>query len=414
MKQNVKQFLATGLAVLSILSISACNKKEESASYPENTATATAVNLRYTATKYESSSANYKSTYAFYDETYYYYMFYLGQVRRVPLQDNAVVYEYSGSAFSKEFSTQTVNETTVSQMVSNVQSECIEVSVGTKVEANYEEYLFLAKINAGITVEGKESAANTTTQSQSYENAKTYSESASETTAFSFDENSAHGFYRYILLGDLEVFGVLVKNIQTGEYYAETYEILVAQYYTLDYSTTSTFNDHEKSFLSFELTEEEIENLPVPEVNISEADEELGEDVIDISKLEVIYDPAPFKQAIVDTGFVYEEFNINELSNYMTGEYNLVFEVQIMISEKNDGYQEIHLYNKNGTWLAGLSDYTHGGNDADDTILGVTLKWRISGNNCTDIMKLGYTAHGLGADVWYKHDVKVIVTVERK
>lgn len=376
-------------------------------------------NVRYTATYRETPVlSDHKAEYSFYDNENYYYMFYLGDITHVPLQNNAAVFEYNGNDYRREFSTTTTTATTVSSMVSTMQEKCVENSSAIKGEAGVK---LAEKVELGLSLEYKNSVAETITQEQSYEKAQEYSEEQAESVTFEFNSSCKQGYYRYILLGDVEVFGVVVKNIQNGEYYTDIYNILVSQYFTLDYSTVSTFYDNNYGKLTFEISENEVAALQEPTLSIEEVQKEessSSEDLIDpdaYKTAKVVYDTGLYPIIVTDTAFQYDPFSISELSPYMTDEYILHFKIELLMREKDAGYQEMHLYNGNGTWLCGVSDYTYGGNGlACTTASWISLNWSVNGANCTEQMKMGYTAHAGGADTWIIEDTKITITVSRK
>lgn len=412
-----KQLKTIGLLLaVCCMGLAACSQESDGSSAP----VATSVNVRYSATyKEQPTLSDHKAEYSFYDEENYYYVFYLGDVTHIPLQDNATVFEYRGNDYSREFTTAETNTQTVSNMVTTAQEKCVEQSFGVKGEADFKG---LKKIvDLGISLEYKNSASQTLTQEETYEKAQEYSKERAETVTFAFNSSCKHGYYRYILLGDAEVFGVLVKNKESGEYYTDIYNMLVSQYFSLDYSTVSTFYDNNYGKLKFEMTEEEIAALQTPTLSLEEVKEEeeekepeeiVASDAYKTAK--VIYDTGNYPIIVTDTEVKSDDFYITELSPYMTNEYILRFEIKLCMREVDAGYQEIYLYNGKGTHVQGINEYAYGGTGfANKTASWITFNWSVNGAQCTERMEMRYAAHAGGADTWVIEDTIITVTVSK-
>lgn len=382
--------------------------------HPGGTTVAIAKNVRYSATSVEDiPNPDYDMCYSFYDEDYYYYVFYLGCIDHVPLQSNASVYEYNGNHYEKEISTTITNETMVSEMVSQAESTCVTHSVEVGVKGTFGNDLIAKKLEVGLSVCG--SRAHTTSREQSYSTASSYSETNAETTKFAFTDASKIGYYRYVLFGDIDVFGVLIKDIDSGEYYTDTYQIVASQYFSLDYSETSRFNDNNYQKLVFSLTSEEVASLEKPTVFIGDRESVGGTDKIDINTV-VTYDSGySAKKIDASHEYTYDTFDLSELSAFMNSEYTLHFNVQVYMREENKGFQEIYVCKDDETHVAGTDAYEYGGaGKANTSYSWVTFDWDVSGSNCTPIMKLRYGAHGDHSDDWWRAHAKVTVTVIKK
>lgn len=373
------------------------------------------INKRFGATPFEQlAHSNYDEFYSFYDDTNYYYVYYLGCVDHVPLQDNAAIYEYNGNNYTKEFATTVTESSVVAQMVSVVESKSVTKKWNANIKGGYDKKSLGLKVEAGLS----RSSANTimSSSSQSYKRASEYSETHTDRTRFSFVDTSLKGFYRYILFGDVDVFGVLVKEIDSGEYYADIYQVISTQYFSLDYSESAKFNDTNYKTLQFELTQNDLDSLPVPSVYIEDqADPEMPEDKEEINA-SVYYDSG-YNEKIVDASDdlsqIYDLIDMYDLSAYLNSDYVLHFKVEIYMREKYAGYQEIYLCRDDETHVAGVSDHEHGGSgDANKEYMWTTFHWDVAGDKCTPQMLLRYGAHGSYSDDWYRAHVKVSVTVK--
>lgn len=348
----------------------------------------------------QMSNKRFDAEYSFYDDDCEYYIFYLGYVSHVPLQSDVAVYEFNGSKYEKELSTTETNKTQVTQMLSTMETNSVSLELSVSAESSSSSKIEGIGSESVLDYGFKISQTKSVTRSQSIEKAVEYSKQISETTKFSFDDSWEKGFYRYILLGDVDVFGVLIKDIKTGEYNTYTYDVVASQYYSLDYSKSALFDECSKNQLTFSLSENEIESLEKPSRYICTKVEYKSES----------------KQKKIDASheYTYDEFNISALSPFLNSEYTLCFEVVIEMKEENAGYQEIYLCRDDETHITGIYDYEFGGSgNASTSYKEVEFNWTAKGDQCTEIMKLRYGAHGDHSDDWYRRQAKVTVTIQK-
>ncbi len=397
LKQFAQKSISFILCLLFLCSLSAC--KEET-----GTAVANMENTSYTAKKStEINILRYKPQYSFYDEDSYYYVFYLGYVIDVPLQSNVEVYRYSGNDYSKELTTSVTESQMLSQSLSLVETNCVTYGVEGGISGTLGGELLGAKLDAGIT--SSISNSYSLSRSKTYTNAITYSETQSNTTKFVFTKDAKEGYYRYILLGEVDVFGILVKNIETGEYYTDTYEVIASQYFDLQYSASSRFDDSKNGTLDFSLSKEEIQNLQQPTTPLP---------------------PFPPQQTYYDSGYevkkidasyeyTYDEIDLSQFSQYMTSDFEFQFNLEILMKEEYAGYQEIYVCKDDKTHVGGESAFEFGGlGSAHKAYDWARIVCTIDGENCTPKMLLRYGAHGDHSDDWYRAHVKATITVVEK
>lgn len=399
--KNIKRFLCLITVISLVLSLvgtlSSCNlssKEETLGGMPE-------IKERYAANSAsQMSNKRFDARYSFYDDDCEYYIFYLGYVSHVPLQSDVAVYEFNGSKYEKELSTTETNRTQVTEMLSTMETKSVSLEVNASSELSSSLKIEGVGSESVLEYGFKLSQTRSVTSSQSIEKTVEYSKQTSETTKFAFDESWEKGFYRYILLGDVDVFGVLVRDIKSGECYTYTYDVIASQYYSLDYSKSALFDERSETQLTFSLSEDEIESLEKPSRYIC-------------TKVEYVSES---KQKKIDASheYTYDEFSISALSPFLNSDHTLCFKVVIEMKEENAGYQEIYLCKDDETHITGIYDYEFGGSgNASTNYKEVEFNWTAKGDQCTEIMKLRYGAHGDHSDDWYRRQAKVTVTVQK-
>lgn len=127
----------------------------------------------------------------------------------------------------------------------------------------------------------------------------------------------------------------------------------------------------------------------------------------------------------------HEQMDLSEYSEYMQSGYIFAFDVTINLQEKDDGYQEIYLYNKfdvttsdgnktlafareHGLLWGTTLEYAPG--KVNKTPGDVHFSWVISGEsirktNGDEGMFIRYDAHGDDADTWYKNSITITLRI---
>lgn len=202
------------------------------------------------------------------DNEYFYYIFHLGELNGVPLQDDAEAFKYDGNdytySFKKSYSSSQTISTSVKRAVENSTSWTKNFNISGSLNIKN-----IANIDLGYSKQWGESTI--TSAEKSYEETSNFSEGYESSFQISFNENYPTGYYRWILFGDLDVYAAIEYEIATGEYAFENYSVVASNYFTLDYCNDSgRFDDVEYEELPFELTASDIRRLPEPTEWISE------------------------------------------------------------------------------------------------------------------------------------------------
>lgn len=150
----------------------------------------------------------------------------------------------SSSTWNTTESRSNSNTVSSSQTVSNILSNSISES--KNYGSSYAE---------GGSNSTSQSFANSTTESDQYSTAITYSCAETTTTTQTFEfGGESEGYYRVVLAGTAHVYGVVGYDVTTSSYFVYTYSVIDDNTYAwVDYSKTSAqFNDYENGVLCFE------------------------------------------------------------------------------------------------------------------------------------------------------------------
>ena len=202
------------------------------------------------------------------DANYYYYIFYLGELNGVPLQEDAEAFQFNGNAYTYSFQKEKSSSGSIASSVKRAVEYCTSWTRNFQIGGSL-SIKNIASIDLGYSKQWGESTRSSA--EYSYEEAYSYAEKQVSSFSISFDDRYPSGYYRWIMFGDLDVYAAIEYDIRTGEYAVENYSVIAARYFTLDYSPSSgRFDDGEYEQLPFDMDASDVNRLPEPTVWISE------------------------------------------------------------------------------------------------------------------------------------------------
>lgn len=201
---------------------------------------------------------------SFRDDEYYYYYFQLGLINNVPLEgfSNLTRFVNHGQKVKIGFESSEVQTTTISSTITNTLQEQTSTKHEVNVKAGYEygkKDVWKVKIDAGYS--WFKNKVTTTSYTESYSNASTYSETEKKTVNMEFDEKAANGYYGYILTGAINVYSIVIYDVEADVYYVEYFSD-IKEYWTDFYYFTDTneFVNYEYETIEFTVPQ----NLSTP------------------------------------------------------------------------------------------------------------------------------------------------------
>lgn len=200
----------------------------------------------------------------------YYYVFDLGIIRSVPLQEGVCVERKLKSQKSIVFSAEKASTETISTFVSKTVETYTEwtdsgLKVGGEIALNDR-----IKFNFEKALEKTEVTGERTTAYESYETASNTYQATSIQTELQFEKDDPFGYYRCVLTGDVKLYGVVMVDNENGEYYADNYSLVENPRYNIEFSEKSSFGEYEVKKITFDISLNEVKNLPVPENELIE------------------------------------------------------------------------------------------------------------------------------------------------
>ncbi len=362
------------------------------------------------------------------DGRYNYFYVKLGSVRRTPIYyENAYShlgmvdreYEWSETE-SYERAIETATEKCIEQTVSRELT--LGASSSLEIEAGF-EYAGLeigAKATASTNLES--SLGHSTTDSVTKSTSKTVSQKVEKTkrNAYKITKDCPEGVYRYTVYATVDVYAALVCDIQT-ETYTYTYFSVIDQSTLME--ELSYFEDE-----SFGVKSERTLSLDVSVLD----GVDLYADDLPLVKKTVLYKNNQ-RKTVTDDGLygseqqsTQEVLDLSALEHYMSEAFEFTFAITVNIEEKNDGYQELFLYNQEPSYDSKSENWSHamavlnglvaesGKIDSGSKAYNKTLTFTVSGEKCAKTMYIRYDAQGEKEDTWYRNNIEISISASRK
>ena len=224
-----------------------------------NTQTLRAKDLRTVAKKEEPTLKT-----SFRDKEYYYYLFDLGSINNVPLEgfSGMIKYENHGQSSTYQLESSSVESSTISKTLSSTTEETVDSSISATVKTAAEvgekdvckisaEYAYTATIGASVS----------SSYTDSYSEASSFSKSKKTSVSMSFDENAENGYYGYVLTGAVEVYAIVVFDIEKSTYIVDYFSDIKQYWIDFYYFTSSNeFVNYNYETIPFRVPD----NLPIP------------------------------------------------------------------------------------------------------------------------------------------------------
>ncbi len=197
----------------------------------------------------------------FRDGRYYYYLIPVANIYNVPLEGNLEPVEFNGIDYDVTFTSGKQTVDSISSMITEAEETCITgtSSLTIGVEVGNEASMVKGSVEAGYS----HARAKSTSKETSVQNTKEYTENYSISTTVSFDSSDKHGYYRWILMGTLELNAVVIfdtKASPENAYSCQTYSVITGKSYKLDYSQ-SEFFDGMPEQIDFQYDKSRIEGV---------------------------------------------------------------------------------------------------------------------------------------------------------
>lgn len=193
---------------------------------------------------------------SFKDDAYYYFVFDLGTYSNVCVDSPYGYCYYAGMGdVSRKMTASSSSSNTIKNSATNVISNTTTITSTKNLNVKAQFGLpHSIQLNVETGYSRTKGSADTTSWTYSYEEASAYSESEEMSTEICFKNGDEAGWYYYYLSVDLKAYGVIVKDIQSGEFYITVNSSVVGRGFNYVYSKTEGLNLSIDGGLNFDLS----------------------------------------------------------------------------------------------------------------------------------------------------------------
>ena len=192
-----------------------------------------------------SSGVTLQEMVSYRDDHYYYFVFNLGKYYNIPVDTPYGYCQYAGvgnvtremTASSAKASTIEESSTKAQETTTNFSSTkslSVGVTFGKHPPQATGGWGFDVSIEAGYSRTTGNSTADS--WSRTYKEASSYSETESRTTSISFKTGDPAGNYYYYLSIDTQAYGVIVRSIESGDFYVTTASSVIGRGFNYIYT----------------------------------------------------------------------------------------------------------------------------------------------------------------------------------
>lgn len=364
------------------------------------------------------------------DGVYTYFFLHLGRVERVPLYQGEAVYHNGRAALS--YSIGNADGATVEDCIaaglektvicSGMRGEFViacELTEGKerKFDTLSERAQKVAMEEFALGLDAAEASSLLT--AQGFVSDVT---SAARTQEICIGKDMAAGYYSYTVSADLDVYAIVVCT--RGDVPAEERAYAIK---TVALPKDGTYRE------DFAYAEGRVaEPIPVDFFQPTDMD---GMNVYAYWKhdikptVSVVLENSERKLITERGGWGLEQpqkddvLDLSEFSEFLTEDYILRFEVTLNVKEKDNGYQEAYLYDRQIYVEGSAGEYEREQVEAEFGLLAGgsfesgssaqdhQFTWEIDGDRCAETMYIRYDAHGDYDDDWYRNSISVTVSV---
>lgn len=193
---------------------------------------------------------------SFYDDNNNYWIFDMGVLVDMPLDDVFEYFKYTGGNVQHRYTvTRTEAETvrTATQEAASHSSNWStsdSQSIGIKLDFGWN-----FNVEAGVSHVRNEGESDTLSWSKSFERCEEKSITEEQSVVITFDDDCPAGYYSYRYIGAVDVYAAIIQNRNTKEFSISTYTKVRAFGYSLDYDPDSLrFDNYDDSKLEFDFS----------------------------------------------------------------------------------------------------------------------------------------------------------------
>ncbi len=195
-----------------------------------------------------SKIQNPKYTDSFYfdaENDMYTFVYYLGCVENVPMSDATYVFYNGLPSVTIGYEVSSATTTSVENSLTTAKESTISTNISSTISAKEEVEVPASKTSIEASITASIGASETVSESNTVSSVVTKSTDTSKSFELTIPDGSPKGYYRMVYMGTVDMFSAIVYDAKNDTYEIVEYSLIRdTSSFALDYSTSSSFDDH--------------------------------------------------------------------------------------------------------------------------------------------------------------------------
>ncbi len=187
----------------------------------------------------------------------YTFVYYLGCVENVPMSDATYIFYNGMASVSLKYDVSYTTQVSIEKSLTMAKESTVSTNVSSSISAKEEVEIPGSKTSVEASISASIGTSLTVSESASISNAVEKTSQTSSSFELTIPDGSPSGYYRTVYMGTIDVFSAIVYDAKSDTYEIVEYTLIRDTLsIALDYSTSSSFDDHLIETIEFDIPEE--------------------------------------------------------------------------------------------------------------------------------------------------------------
>ena len=205
-----------------------------------------------------------------YSDSFYYdsendiytFVYYLGCIENVPMSDATYVFYNGLPSVTIGYEVSSATTTSIENSLTTAKESTISTNISSTISAKEEVEIPGSKTSIEASISASIGTSDTISESKTVSSAVEKSSQTSTSFELTIPDGSPTGYYRMVYMGTVDMFSAIVYDAKNDTYEIVEYSLIRdTSSFALDYSTSSSFDDHLIKNIDFDIPKEAEEYI---------------------------------------------------------------------------------------------------------------------------------------------------------
>lgn len=205
-----------------------------------------------------------------YSDSFYYdsendiytFVYYLGCIENVPMSDATYVFYNGLPSVTIGYEVSSATTTSIENSLTTAKESTISTNISSTISAKEEVEIPGSKTSIEASISASIGTSDTISESKTVSSAVEKSSQTSTSFELTIPDGSPTGYYRMVYMGTVDMFSAIVYDAKNDTYEIVEYSLIRdTSSFALDYSTSSSFDDHLIETIDFDIPKEAEEYI---------------------------------------------------------------------------------------------------------------------------------------------------------